>query len=373
MAKTKTKNTAPKTYKLGGGLRDRELIKVRDENSRLKRELENHHREALTEDEIRRHLKVLGSRKVNAPAWTAAAKTTRNAPEVPVVIWSDWHGGETVSLDETNGINEFSLKILKARVKKLVERTLRLADKHNGEYPGIVVNLLGDFVSGGLHAELSKTDEIESIGATLVCRDLLVWALGAMADRFGKVYVPCAAGNHGRNTIKPEFKRYIYKNFDWMLAKLLEAHFKDDPRIVFDIRPANEVLYSVYNKRFLAMHGDMLGVKGGDGIIGSLGPIARGEVKVRGSTRSMSDYDCLLIGHWHQPLWLPRVIVANTLKGYDEFAKNALRAPPTMPSQPMFFVHPRYGITSRWEIYLEGSEDAKQQAEWVSVFNKRAA
>jgi hypothetical protein len=59
----------------------------------------------------------------------------------------------------------------------------------------------------------------------LVCRDLLVWALDAMAERFGKVYVPCAAGNHGRNTLKPEFKRYVYKNFDWMITKLLEAHY----------------------------------------------------------------------------------------------------------------------------------------------------
>jgi hypothetical protein len=118
------------------------------------------------------------------------------------------------------------------------------------------------------------------------------------------------------------------------------------------------VFYRVWNKRFLAMHGDMLGVKGGDGIIGSDRPDhARRGQGARLERPQVSDYDCLLIGHWHQPLWLPRVIVANTLKGYDEFAKNALRAPPTLPSQPMFFVHPRYGITSRWEIYLEGGKD----------------
>jgi hypothetical protein len=359
-------------YKLGASPEHRKIIQLQDEVSRLTREIEHHHRQTLDDDEVRRLLGVLGTRQVNQPSWLAKPKSTRNAPEVPVAIWSDWHGGEKVSLDETNGVNEFDVKILKARVRRLVERTLRLADKHNGTYPGIVINLLGDFVSGGLHAELAKTDEVESIGASLIVRDLLVWALEAMADRFGRVYVPCAAGNHGRNTLKPEFKRTVYKNFDWMIQKLLEAHFKDDPRIVFDIRPANEVFYRVWNKRFLAMHGDMLGVKGGDGIIGSIGPIMRGEIKVRGSSASaVSDYDCLLIGHWHQPLWLPRVVVANSLKGYDEFAKNALRAPVTMPSQPLFFVHPRYGITSRWEIYLEGREIDKQ-VDWVSVFGKAA-
>jgi hypothetical protein len=40
---------------------------------------------------------------------------------------------------------------------------------------------------------------------------------------------------------------------------------------------ANDVHYRVYGVRFLLNHGDMLGVKGGDGIIGAIGPIMRGE------------------------------------------------------------------------------------------------
>lgn len=359
-------------YKMGATPQDRVIVQLRDEVGRLKRELENSHREALDEDGVRRILRVLAERPENPPDWLVAAKQTRNAPEVPVAIWSDWHGGEVVSKAETNGVNEFNVRVLKERVRKLVERTLRLVDKHGSTYPGVVVNLLGDFVSGGLHAELQKTDEVEAIGAVLTARDLLVWAIEAMAERFGRAYLPCAAGNHGRATQKPEFKRYVFKNFDWLVYQLLERHFADDARVQFDIRPSNEVFYRVWNKRFLAMHGDMLGVRGGDGIIGSLGPITRGEIKVRGSSASsVSDYDYLLIGHWHQPLWLPRVVVANSLKGWDEFAKNALRAPVTLPSQPLFFVHPTYGITSRWEIYLEGKDGGKE-VDWVSVFGKAA-
>jgi hypothetical protein len=39
----------------------------------------------------------------------------------------------------------------------------------------------------------------------------------------------------------------------------------------------NDVHYRVYALRFLFNHGDTLGVKGGDGIIGAIGPIMRGE------------------------------------------------------------------------------------------------
>ena len=78
----------------------------------------------------------------------------------------------------------------------------------------------------------------------------------------------------------------------------------------------------------------------------------------------------LVIGHWHQMIWLPRVIVAGTLKGWDEYARSALRAPPQAPSQPLWFVHPRRGITSKWEIKLDEPETAAGE-EWVSF--RRAA
>jgi hypothetical protein len=353
---------------LGASPEHREIIRLRDEISRLTSEIEMSHREVLDDEKAAKFLGAVGRKKASPPTWTIKEKKGATTSEVPITTWSDWHGGERVSSAETNGLNEYNLSVMRTRVRRLVERTIRLADKHNGNYPGIVVNLLGDFISGGLHPELAKTDEVEAMRAVWECRDLIVWGFDKLVDRFGFIYAPCAAGNHGRATLKPEFKRYIYKNYDWMLYTILQKHYEKDKRIQFDIRPSNEVFYRVYNKKFLAMHGDMLGVKGGDGIIGAIGPIMRGEIKVRGSSAPISDYDILLLAHWHQPLWLPRVVVANSLKGYDEFVKNALRAPYTIPSQPLFFLHPHYGITSRWEIYLEKHVEAKP-AEWVQVFN----
>ena len=369
----------PRSYaKMGGKAPDVEVNNqaaqmqgLRDEIQRLQVELTNAHRQALIDDEVRKLLKVAGERPTNPPNWVNPSSARTKETEVPIAIWSDWHIGEFVESAEVNGVNEYNANIMRARVRRLVERTAHLAEHHHADYPGIVINLLGDFISGGLHMENLKHDEMTTINSALEARDILVWALTVMVERFGKVFVACAAGNHGRNTMRPEFKRYVTKNYDWMVYKLLERHFEDNPNITFAIPESNEVLYRVYNKRFLAMHGDMLGVRGGDGIIGALGPITRGEIKVRGSAINvLSDYDMLLMGHWHQPLWLPRVIVANSLVGYNEYAKNALRAPFSVPSQPLFFVHPKYGITSRWEIYLEGNSNHSQKYEWVSVLQE---
>jgi hypothetical protein len=352
----------------------RRIVALEDEVSRLRLALREAHRQALSDDAIREILGTFTAQPTSPPSWTTDARKPARGktPEVPVTIWSDWHIGEQVDPREVNGINAYNLAICEARVRRLVESTISLSrDHHTGNYPGVVVNLLGDFVSGGLHPELLKTDEEEVIPATLRARDIMVAALSRMADAFGHVYVPCAAGNHGRATQKPEFKRYVYKNFDWFIYQLLVRHFTGDKRLTFDIRPSNDVHYRVYNQRYLALHGDMLGVKGGDGIIGSIGPIMRGEVKKsRQSAVIGSEYDVLLMGHWHQPLNLPRAIVANTLKGWDEYARLQLGAPPTPPSQPLWFVHPSRGRTSYWEVYVDDPPPAA--SEWVAVLKSAA-
>lgn len=348
----------------------RKLTALQAENADLKRRIKEAHLNSLDDDAIREILGGIVAEPSRPPEWLLDSAPIKGAaPEVPVTLWSDWHCGENVSLSETNGVNEYDREIFIRRAKRLVERTIDLCKNHGpGNYPGIVVNILGDMVSGGLHPELAKTDDEEVIPAVLTCRDTLITCLEAMIEAFGQVYCPCTSGNHGRQTAKPEFKRYVFKNFDWLIYQLLARHFKGRSEIVFDIPDSNEVYYRIYGRRYLAMHGDMMGVKGGDGIIGSIGPITRGEMKV-GRQQSVigRDYDVLLVGHWHQTLWLPRVVVNNTLKGWDEYAQKSLRAPPSVPSQSLWFEHPKWGKTMHREVFVE-DPSSFESAPWVSVF-----
>jgi hypothetical protein len=182
------------------------------------------------------------------------------------------------------------------------------------------------------------------------------------------VFVADAPGNHGRVLDhKPRMKRYVFRNADWLIARLLERNFRTDKRVRFASSPSGDVLYRVYGHRYLATHGDALGVRGGDGIIGAIGPIMRGQIKVHTSEAQIGrDFDTLLMGHWHQALWLPRAIVNNTLKGYDEYARRGLRAPPSPPSQLLWFTHPKHGITCRWEVLLEERHKAADASPWLS-------
>lgn len=343
---------------------------LRDEISRLKSEIKAAYRAGLEEDAILNIIGTMAAAPANPPRWLEPTKVKKRGPtpEVPVATWSDWHFGEVIQPGAVNGFNAFNSQIAEERVKRLVEHTIDLCRNHGpGTYPGIVVNLLGDFISGGLHPELAKTDEHARIPAALRVRDLLVAALTRIADEFGSVFVPCTSGNHGRDTHKPEYKGYLHHNFDWLIYQLLKRHFETDRRITFLIEPSNEAYYSVYGIRILAMHGDMLGVKGGDGLIGAIGPIMRGEIKTRGQSTSLGrPFDMLIIGHWHQELWLPRALVNNSLKGFDEYAKDSLRAVPSVPSQSLFFVHPKRGVTSRWSVYVDTPKE-RQDHGWVAI------
>lgn len=351
---------------------DPTVVRLQDELTRVRRELKEMVRDNLSAESVREQIMGLSDARQSPPAWLVDPKIGTSITGVPSCLWSDWHLGEKVSAEEVNGINEYDLTIAERRIRTLVERTVDLCQNHmtQPEYPGVVVNLGGDMISGELHPELAENDELELNQQILWAVDRLIWALDVMADKFGRVFVPCAPGNHGRMfDRKPRAKKYVYRNADWLIYTMLERHFQavGDTRVTFMIPATGEALYRVYGHRYMLVHGDDLGVRGGDGIIGAIGPIMRGEIKMHHSQAQIGrDYDTLLMGHWHQALLLPRAIVNNTLKGYDEFARRFLRAVPSAPSQLLWFTHPRRGITARWEVLVD-SQQVAEPAPWLSI------
>lgn len=162
-------------------------------------------------------------------------------------------------------------------------------------------------------------------------------------------------------------KHRVFTNYDWSIYCNLARYFRREKHIQFLIPEAADAHFTVFGHRYLLSHGDSLGVKGGDGIIGALGPITRGSLKVGTSEASMGrEFDTLVICHWHQYITLPGLIVNNAFKGFDEYAHLALRAKPSRPSQALWFTHPEHGITAHWQVYLEGKEQAARSKEWVT-------
>jgi len=340
-------------------------------------------------ESIRKSIYDLNSFIPSPPDWTVKERDPK-ITGVPMAMWSDWHHGEVVFPEQVGGVNKFNRAIGKQRVKKLVDVLLDLTLHHmvNPNYPGIIVCLGGDMITGTIHEELRETNDGPVQVAVLEVQELLIWALTIVAEKFGNVFVPCVIGNHGRNTIKPRAKNRVYDSYEWNIYHQLKRHFEGytdpisgkhvkgaNPNVKFLIPDETDAYFTVMGHRFLLTHGDTLGVRGGDGIIGALGPIARGTIKVgREEAQIGRDFDTLLIGHWHT--YIPRndavhVVVNGALKGYDEYARLMLRVPYSRPSQALWFIHQKYGFTAQWPMYLDGYRQAKGFSEWVTWQQRR--
>ena len=181
---------------------------------------------------------------------------------------------------------------------------------------------------------------------------------------FGNVFIVGVTGNHGRNTHKPRAKRRNHSNFDWLLYQILRRRFSDNERITFLIPDGPDAIFKLYSHRYCLTHGDQF--RGGDGIIGPLGPITRGDIKKRSRQAQMqAGYDTLLMGHFHQLIQLHSMIVNGSLKGYDEYASQ-LNFKFESPRQAMWVTHPEIGITFSMPVYAE-RPGSVPNADWASV------
>jgi hypothetical protein len=337
--------------------------------ARLEADLVEARNRATLEDSIREIIgtATLALGKLDAPEWTS--RVSRDVQHgVPSLLLSDFHWGERVSRDQVGGVNEYNLAIARQRLKRTTQTALDLCRMLDAKmrYPGIVVLLAGDMVSGSLHEELARSNESQEMKVVLDLVDNLGPAIKFLADSFGNVFLPCVSGNHGRNTRKTWAKDRNATSFDWLAYQFLARQFISDPRVTFHIPEGQDASYKIYNTRYLLTHGDTLG-HGGDGLIGFLGPVMRGDHKRRTRQQQIArPYDTLCCGHWHSYNHSQRAIVNGSLKGYCEFAYTE-SFPFELPQQAMWITHPTNGITWRAPILCEKSAKQGSGAAWAEA------
>jgi len=343
---------------------------------RLETELKAANDTALDHEAIKRKIIGLrdGAENAEIPNWVIRPHGPDSAPGVPTLFVSDLHWGEVVHPTQIGGVNSYNLEIAHQRMDALAETAVHLLRiiSPKMDYSGIVIPLGGDMVSGGIHPELAESDEKHIMPTVLDLFGKLASFLKFMADTFGNVMVPCVTGNHGRNTLKIYAKDRHHTSFDWLLYCFLAKHFEADKRLTFHIPDGPDAYYRVYNHRYLLTHGDKLG-SGGDGMIGALGPIIRGDHKKRSRNAQIDmAYDTLICGHWHQLIQLQRLIVNGSLKGMDEYAYSN-NFPFERPRQALWITHQRHGITFSSPVNVERKREKEFKTAWASVPAKEAA
>lgn len=309
-----------------------------DEVIRLRDEL----RLFATVDRLSRHYEPVNIR----PKFGGKGEATA------IINVNDWHFEERIKKEAVNGVNEFNIKIAKARSKKLWQSAVSLVDmcRSRSAIQTIVVNILGDLITGYIHDELVATNEVPPGEAIMAVFECLTSGLEFLKreTKAKEIIVPCVCGNHGRFTKRKWSKLGPGTSFEGMLYNMLARWFeaKNDKVIRFVLPQGDMTYITLYDKVVRITHGDNIRYYGG---IGGVHIPLRKALDVW-NTYKQADYNYL--GHWHSDLTGEDYRISGSLIGFSEYSLR-IKARYQKPSQAFELQHPRYGATARFPIILE--------------------
>ena len=339
-----------------------EVRRLNDQVARERAARVSAERAAVGTAGLRKALFGLTETPLSPPDFRPQPDPTGSTREAVILFLSDIHMGEAIDLEQMGGRNCYNQNIAQARLERYFDSVVKLGTKHwSGPAPAVIYLVLGgDLVSGEIHEELAKTNDLLAIPAVRRLSECLVAGIRRLRDGFPgiEIRVLSIPGNHGRTTRKPEAKGFALDSYDTLVAWSVERWFsaRNEKGITFSAPASGDALVNIHGWQFLFTHGDRIGSRGGAGFIGPAATAARGMQRViQDYAAEGSIVDYVVIGHFHTPLELEQGFVNGTLAGPSEYSRSGrMRSHPA--GQWMLTVHPERGVARRWKI-LVGSPD----------------
>lgn len=265
-------------------------------------------------------------------------KKDKNTAEAMLLL-SDWHCSEKVIPEEVNFANEFNLEILSKRVDRVFNYFIYYCDKFNIRKATLL--FLGDLIAGEIHQELIRTNEISSVDTIFFLQELITRKLLEIEKYFDSIDCHFLVGNHGRLTMKPEYKTASKLNWEYVLAKQLKICFdylqKGNKKININVSPSLFKIVTIAQRKFLVTHGNIMVGGGSGGFAGlPLYSLAANSAKMFGVLHQIGvnkneTMDDICIGHLHSTGKLGiftggSLFVNGSLVGTDEFSLNKMRS-----------------------------------------------
>jgi hypothetical protein len=320
------------------------LSKIMKENTELKKRI-------LLMDELNDRLGQLAT-FYKKPKKVNFIKSNKREKEA-VLSFSDTHFGEEVDPKEIMNINAYNTTIAKERIDILFNSVIEYCQLY--KVTKLNIHMLGDMISGNIHAELLETNELTTVETIIYLSDYVSMWIQKLSEYFKVINLLGISGNHGRISDKPRYKKKNQNNFDFLMYKFME---KSISGIVNSFILPDSFLYLTNHLgyRILNLHGDIL--KGGTGLNPVSGTWARDSAKLNGLLRQHGrEFDCMLFGHFHTgDTQFPsfdktKIIVNGSVKGTDQFSLGAVKTG-TKPSQQLLIIDEK-GIDVNKTIYLD--------------------
>lgn len=317
--------------------------------------------EALKNSEARAEL--FASLEATKPIKIKRRETKSRQREATAwIMCSDWHVGEEVRAETTNGYNQFNPDICRKRVEKLAEGAAWLVDMHRNEenkpkgkrfyIRDVVLSLIGDMVTGWLHMDQIATNTKLPMPEALFAFDLIKYLIDYILKEVNpeRLVITGNYGNHARLTMKTLHSAQAETSIEWLIYQFLARQYADDPRVHFVIAGGKLNRLDVYDTTVRISHGDDIGYGGGIG--GVTIPINKAIKQWNQAWHADID----LMGHWHQYISLPYLVINSSLIGYSPYSIK-IKGSYEPPTQSFFLIEPYKGKRADNRIYLQSSQE----------------
>lgn len=269
------------------------------------------------------------------------ARSLANVAIGGILDIGDVHWGETVQARNTGGLFEYNTEIAERRLNHTIDEAIEIAKAHKLTKLNLILG--GDLVSGAIHDDLNRHNEMMVAEQTVSFAEVMYGGVEKLLSAKLIVEGVSVSGNHGRTMYKEKgyFKNKQQENYDWMVAKMMQAHGKNQKGFTLDVPDTVWALIEIAGRRFLTMHGDTNRQQNSMGISFYAVEKEMRRLKTMITDETMPHHHDVISHHRHQQFQVP---IGNTmfynngaLKGPDEYGMMGLR-PPEQAQQQMLIV-----------------------------------
>ena len=282
-----------------------------------------------------------------------------------VALFSDLHRNEVVDPRETGGIGLYNENVMLERLGRWRDGVVRFKQTYRFPVTTLHIGALGDDLEG--HGQIYPAQ------AYFMDRNLLDQVLGFIGNMedilrffatiYKEVIVDHVPGNHGRTGTKRGDRPFQdnIENIAWMW---LRDRLRDVPNLTVRVHTSFFALVDILGWMFYFAHGDD---------VLPMSPYAkRGgqntKLRMNAVIGQVINYMCIAHSHTNiefEPEIGGRFMVNGNFVGPCMLSVQGMHEA-NLPSQLIFAVHPKYGITHRTTLALASPEEIRN----VTVFGR---
>jgi len=266
-----------------------------------------------------------------------------------VVLASDWHVEEDVSLVKTAGFNASNLAASDVKQSRFFSGTRWLLDHERADKTfsirDLVLWLGGDFMTGSIHDDPKR--ELTPLMTMRWLTQRIVTGINQLLldPLLETITIPCSFGNHDRTTKQAHFATGAENSYAWIMYQDLADRFAHERRVQFLADQSEFQYVQVYDKTLMFHHGHRINYGGGVG--GIVIPVR----KAMAQWVKVKHFDFAHHGHFHTYYDFENVTGNGSLIGYNEFAMG-IKATPEKPAQAFYLLDSKRGKCCKTPVWV---------------------